>query len=366
MKPNWKKAILIATDILLAAYLVCAFTVFNKPDETARVCTKANIVVADESSNGFIDAEEVTRRLKACGLYPLGKQMQHINAREIQDRLKSSPFVKTAQCYKTEDGEVSISITQLMPVIRVKADNGDDYYLDDKDCIMPNSLYTSDLIIATGNIPRWYARRYISPLGKAIMANDMWKNLVVQINVLPNRDIEVVPRIGNHIVHLGQMPESNDKTTRQKLITEFVNRKLTRLEKFYKYGLSQAGWNKYSYIDIEFDNQIICKKRSEVARAEMAAAASAAHAPASIQQQIEQQQATMTTESRPNTGNNTPKQTQKDLTAKERSSANGKPDSEKTEAEIKKEAKAKAKKEKAEAQKAKTDATKGSNKKRNN
>ena len=198
------------------------------------------------------------------------------------------------------------------------------------------------------------------------MANDMWKNLVVQINVLPNRDIEVVPRVGNHIVHLGQMPESNDKTTRQKLITEFVNRKLTRLEKFYKYGLSQAGWNKYSYIDIEFDNQIICKKRSEVARAEMAAAASAALAPASIQQQIEQQQATMTTESRPNTGNNTPKQTQKALTAKERSSANGKPDSQKTEAEIKKEAKAKAKKEKAETQKAKTDATKGSNKKRNN
>ena len=74
----------------------------------------------------------------------------------------------------------------------------------------------------------------------------------------------------------------------------------------------------------------------------------------------------MTTESRPNTGNNKPLQTQKALTAKERSSANGKPDSEKTEAEIKKVAKAKAKKEKAETQKAKTDATKGSNKKRNN
>ena len=39
------------------------------------------------------------------------------------------------------------------------------------------------------------------------------------------------------------------------------NRKMDRLEKFYKYGLSQAGWNKYSYINVEFDNQIICKKR---------------------------------------------------------------------------------------------------------
>ena len=140
MRINWKKSLLVAVDLVLAVYIACAFTVFNKPDETARVCTKANIVVADESSNGFIDAKEITRRLKASGLYPLGKQMQNVNARQIEDKLKSSAFVKTAQCYKTEDGEVNISITQLLPVIRVKADNGDDYYLDDKDCIMPNSL----------------------------------------------------------------------------------------------------------------------------------------------------------------------------------------------------------------------------------
>lgn len=299
MKINWKKTLLIAADIVLGVYLACAFTVLNKPDETARVCTKANIVVADESSNGFIDADEITRRLKASGLYPLGKQMRDINARQIEDKLKGSAFVKTAQCYKTEDGEVNVSITQLLPVIRVKADNGDDYYLDDKDCIMPNSLYTSDLIIATGSIPRWYAKRYISPLGKTIMADDLWKNLIEQINVLPDRSIEIVPRVGNHVVHLGTLPEAATKEARQQLIDEFVKRKLTRLQKFYKYGLSQAGWNKYSYIDIEFDNQIICKKHGDIAREEKAAAAAAEQAPSSVQKQIEQQQATMTTESQP-------------------------------------------------------------------
>ena len=39
--------------------------------------------------------------------------------------------------------------------------------------------------------------------------------------------------------------------------------KLDRLQKFYRYGLSQAGWNRYSYINVEFDNQIICKKRKK-------------------------------------------------------------------------------------------------------
>lgn len=366
MRINWKKSLLVTVDIVLAVYLLCAFTVFNKPDETARVCTKAKIVVADESSNGFINANEITKRLKSAGLYPLGKLMRDINAREIEEKLKKSPFVKTAQCYKTEDGEVNVSITQLLPVIRVKADNGDDYYLDDKDCIMPNSLYTSDLIIATGNIPRWFARRYISPLGKAIMGNDMWKNLVVQVNVLPDRSIEIVPRVGDHIVHLGTLPEANSKEKRQELINQFVDRKLTRLEKFYKYGLAQAGWKKYSYIDIEFDNQIICRKTKETALADKAALMAIDRAPSSVQKQIEEQQATMLTESKPRNVIPAPANGQQPAEAKKTDAKKAnvkKADSKKTEAKTKEEKtkeekKAEEKRAKAEAKKAKADAKK--------
>ena len=126
---------------------------------------------------------------------------------------------------------------------------------------MPNSHYASDIIIATGYIDKWYATRYISPLAKEIMGNDLWRNLIEQINVTPSHGIELVPRLGNHIVYIGQLPESNSRRQRPKMIKTYVDEKLTRLEKFYKYGLSQAGWNKYSYINLEFDNQIICKKK---------------------------------------------------------------------------------------------------------
>ena len=148
-----------------------------------------------------------------------------------------------------------------MPVVRIKAVQGDDYYLDDHDCIMPNSHYTSDLIIATGYISKWFAMNYISPMSKAIMDDNLWKNQIVQINVLPDRSIELVPRVGDQIVQIGRLPESKYKEERTKLVGEFMDKKLQRLENFYKYGLSQAGWNKYSYINLEFDNQIICKKK---------------------------------------------------------------------------------------------------------
>ena len=56
------------------------------------------------------------------------------------------------------------------------------------------------------------------------------------------------------------MPDDIDRKKREKAIAEFFNYKMERLEKFYRFGLSEVGWNKYSYINIEFDNQIICRK----------------------------------------------------------------------------------------------------------
>ena len=260
VKPSWSKRLFIASDILLAIYLVFVFTSFDRKNESKTMCSKVNIEIADDATSGFIDTKVIKQRLQKAGVYPIGKRMNTINARAIEDMLRTSPFVKTAECHKTEGGTVYISVTQRMPVIRIKADNGDDYYVDDNDCIMPRSNYTSDLIIATGSISRRYATTCLSPLGKTIMQNDLWKNQVEQINILPDQSVEIVPRIGNHIVLLGKMPDDIDRKKREKAIAEFFNYKMERLEKFYRFGLSEVGWNKYSYINIEFDNQIICRK----------------------------------------------------------------------------------------------------------
>ena len=149
--------------------------------------------------------------------------------------------MKTAQCYKTQDGHVCINITQRLPIVRIKSSNGDDYYLDDQGGIMPNSKYTSDLIIATGNISKNYAKNYLGYLSETLMENDLWRNLVEQINILPDKGVEIVPRVGDNIVFIGYLPESKQKADRKKLIDEFVSKKMNRLENFYRYGLSE-GW----------------------------------------------------------------------------------------------------------------------------
>ncbi len=262
MRINWKKTIIVTLDFIIGAYVVTAFVAWDRPNAVTQVCNQVDISIQDETTNGFISAQEIKHRLEKSKLYPLSKPMKEVKVRTIEETLEQSPFVKQVECYKTENGHLHITLTQRTPTLRIKAANGDDYYLDDNHSIMPNSNYTSDIIIASGYINRYFARNYVSYLSEQLMASDFWRNQIVQINVLPDRGIELVPRVGNHIIYIGQLPETHYVKQRQKLIADYVQKKMDRLEKFYKYGLSQAGWNKYSYINVEFDNQIICKKVS--------------------------------------------------------------------------------------------------------
>lgn len=259
---NWKKTFIITFDVLIAFYLIMAISSWNKPVKTNIKCTKLEINIADENENGFLNTGEVKALLKKSNLYPLSKPVAQINPRKIEQQLVRMPFINTAQCYISQAGNVYITITQRTPIIRVKSFMGEDYYIDDNGGIMPNSQYTSDMIILTGYITKSYATRYVCFLASAIMKAPLWRNQIEQINVLQDKTIELVPRVGDHIINIGRLPEASDDELRRERITEFANTQFHRLKLFYKYGLSHAGWNKYDYISLEFSNQVVCRKNN--------------------------------------------------------------------------------------------------------
>ena len=248
---NWKKTLLMVVNFLLAVYLFFSVTSFNQPvDGDKQVCSQVKIDIQDAVVDGFLNANEIKSILQRAKLYPLAQPMATIDARQIEDVLKSSPFVNDAQCYKTQSGQVCIQLTQRTPVMRVKADNGDDYYVDNHGGVMPYTKYFSYIIIATVNVNQKYACNVLTKVGNTIVNNKFWRNQIVQVNVLADGTVELVPRVGEHIIYIGYPNELNEK--------------LARLEKFYRYGLSKAGWNKYSYINLAFENQIICKKKQNI------------------------------------------------------------------------------------------------------
>ena len=249
MSIDWKKTLIVACDIVVATYLLLAVTAFNKPDAKISHCNEVKIDIEQNIVDGFMTADEIKQALNKEHLYPLKQPLSEISPRKIEEALQKNPFVEKAEAYKTQSGNVCIQIKQRIPVVRVMADNGENYYLDTHGNMMPENRYVTNLIIATGSITHKYAQQTLTKVANFIMADSFWKNQIEQINVLDNGTMEFVPRVGDHIIYIGT-PNSIDK-------------KLERLRKFYLYGLNKAGWNKYNYISLEFDNQIICKKNSK-------------------------------------------------------------------------------------------------------
>lgn len=246
MSINWKKSIFVVCDIVIAAYLLLAVTAFNKPDVAVKHCSEVKIDIEQNAIDGFMNANEIKKVLTREKIYPLSSPMEDINPRRIEETLEKNPFVENAECYKTQSGQVCIKVKQRIPVVRVMADNNENYYVDTHGSMMPESRYVTHLIVATGAISRKYAQTTLTRITSHILQDPFWKNQVVQINVLTDGSIEIVPRVGEHIIYLGAPYD--------------VAKKLERMQKFYLYGLNKAGWNKYNYISVEFSNQIICKK----------------------------------------------------------------------------------------------------------
>ena len=244
---NWKKVLVITFSIVIAAYLLLAVTAFNRPAEKDVACHAAQVEIEKGVIEGFLTPADVRRMLVEDGINPVGHSMADVNLRTMEEKLEAKELIDAAECYRTQGGNVCVRVTERVPVVRVMSQGGDDYYVDKDGKAMQNTGYACNLMVATGSINRPYARRVLAPLGRLILADDFWRNQIEQVNVLADSTVELVPRVGNHIIYLGR-PVG-------------VKKKLERVRKFYKYGLSQAGWNKYSRISVEFSNQIVCKKK---------------------------------------------------------------------------------------------------------
>lgn len=247
---NWRKIAFIVLDVVLAGYLCAAVTVFNKPEpRDVPLCKGVAVTIDDDIVEGFLNPQEVLGILRAHKLDPTGLPINEVRTRLIEETLQADDLIEHAECYTTQGGTAMVHIHQRIPVVRVMSLSGADYYVDSQGRIMPPTTYTCNLIVATGHISRKYATATLAPVVTTMLRDDFWRNQVEQINVLPDGSIELVPRVGDHIAYLGA-PTG-------------MARKLDRLRKFYRYGLSEAGWNKYSRISVEFDKQIICKRKKE-------------------------------------------------------------------------------------------------------
>lgn len=242
-----KKILLTLLVLIFGSYFVVAITLFNQP-ERKKVCSGVSLAITDSVRAGFVNSNEIERILRLKDLYPEGKSLDQINTQQIEDVLKANPFISEAVCYRTANDRIHITATQRLPIMRVMSEEGQDYYIDAKGKTMNPSetTYAANLVIVTGHLSKTFAVEKLLPLGQLLQNDSFWKQMIQQVHVTSNGMVQLVPRVGDHIVVLGAPTQYEDK--------------LYRLKVFYQKGLSRIGWNKYSRISLEYNGQIVCTR----------------------------------------------------------------------------------------------------------
>lgn len=243
----FRRILLIIVLLGLTAYLAVAFTVLNCPP-SGRTCESVNIIMHDSVSSCFITSSEVDAILKRSRLHPLGRPLDSLQSKVIEQTLEQNPFIDNVECYKTPASGLCISVQQRRPILRVMPVSGSSYYVDDQGRIMPHTAGRAvRLPVATGYISLQMAESTLYRFALLVREDPFWDKQIEQVNVTADGALELIPRVGDHILFLGK--------------AENLEVKLQRIRTFYNKALQRIGWNKYSRISVEFDNQVICKRK---------------------------------------------------------------------------------------------------------
>ena len=242
-----KKILSILAVLAFAGYLVYSAVAMTDRHEDIRICLGIDLHISDSLNYGLIDGDMVTSLLQERGLDPVGLSLDRIDIEGIESVLLRHPLVGRAQCYKTAGNMLRINISGKVPLVRVLNNRGQDFYVDSRGEILTQHSLAVQLPVATGYIDRKFASGDLLDVVNAIDRSEFWKAQVEQINVTREGQIELVPRVGDHLLILGTAQD--------------VENKLKRLENFYRKGLDNVGWNKYRSISVAYENQVVCKKR---------------------------------------------------------------------------------------------------------
>lgn len=270
MQQKLRRALIIGSWVLSVAGLIVLLSFVNYKQVNS-VCKNVIVTIDEGEGHDFVDGNDILQLVNSKGKL-IGKSFAGINKKLLEKIVLSNPFVERVEVYSTLDGNLHIDAWQRNPIIRVYNMLNEQFYIDKNGAFMPVSeKYTPSVVVANGYIYNTYAEMKIAPppvlknsnnidsltiprminqvykVASFIAADTFWSANTQQIYVNELQELELVPRVGDHRILLGDTTDLKDK--------------FDRLFAFYKKGLSNTGWNNYSLINLKYKNQVVCTKK---------------------------------------------------------------------------------------------------------
>jgi cell division protein FtsQ len=232
---------------LLGAYAIGAVWFLDGKDGSGGVCRGVEVVVRDSARYRFVTVAEAIATMQAAGVYPAGKTWDKVDTEALETVLRRHEMVAQVEAFRTPAGKVKAVITQREPILRVMGMYGN-FYVDRDGKVMPMSRRSAThLLVASGYVEKGMATHELYEIAVFLHDDRFWDAQIEQMYVRQDREVELIPRVGNHRIVLGE-PEGFEE-------------KLERLRLFYEQAIPKFGWGKYSVINLKYDNQVVCTRR---------------------------------------------------------------------------------------------------------
>ena len=242
MKRLIQNSILIVLAVALTTGILWA-----RGKSRGELCQRIDVQVVNADSTSFVTPEGVLSDLKGQGIKVVGKHMGDINASDIEEALRLSPYLENADCVKCQDGRLLIRVSQLVPVFRV-FDGEESYYVNRAGKRMAaNAYYHCDVPVVQGHFTRAYPPTRLLPLIDYVEGDSLLRSLVTMYCVRDTNNIIIVPGFSGHVVNIGN--------------ADGFDNKFAKLKLFYSEVLPKRGWNTYDTISVKWNHQIVATRR---------------------------------------------------------------------------------------------------------
>lgn len=212
-----KSALSVVGGVLL--FVVMGAAIHHENEQSI---TGFEVTTVNKDGNEFVDDSDIYTIIKNTQYTSLiGTSIQKAGLERLAAILDNNPYVKRADVYVGADGKVIVKIHQHSAILRVINNEGVSFYLDENGDKMPSSdKFTPRVEVATGlifdkGIPNDTSdgcmRGKLMYLAKKIEANAFINALVQQIYVDENRELELVPAVGNFSILIGDTDRLDGK-----------------------------------------------------------------------------------------------------------------------------------------------------------
>ena len=211
------------------------------------LCTAVDVEVIDADSTSFVTPQGVLNDLKGQGISVVGKRMGEIDASDIEEALRQSPYLENADCIKCQDGRMLIRVSQLVPVLRV-FDGDESYYVNRAGKhIAVTSFYHCDVPVVRGHFTRKFPATRLLPLIDYVERDSLLHSLITMYQVRDTNNIILIPNLSGHVINIGN--------------ADGFDNKFAKLKLFYNEVMPKRGWNTYDTISVKWNHQIVATRR---------------------------------------------------------------------------------------------------------